>query len=267
VPTMSIHDCEIHYEDSGGTGPPVVLLHGFVFDGRMFDAQVEALRDRYRCITMDFRGQGRSRPTRKGFQVEQQTADVLALLRRLEVPPAHLVGLSMGGYVSMRIAARHPDRVLTLSLLNTGAGPHPARRFPEHLGLAGLIRVFGTAQPRLNTELEKALYSPSFRDDPATEPVRRRWRERWAGADVSSLLRTLLGIMRRPDFRPELPDIAAPTLVLTGSQDVQHPPEHARQIVEGVPDSSYVELPDVGHSASFEAPEAVTAALEQHLGR
>jgi 3-oxoadipate enol-lactonase len=267
VPTLTVHDCELYYTDSGGSGPPVVLLHGFAFDGRMFDAQVEALRDRYRCITMDFRGQGRSAPARRGFQVEQQASDVLALLRNLAVPPAHLVGLSMGGYVSMRIAARHPDRVLTLSLLNTGAGPHPGRRLPEHLGLAGLMRVFGTAQPWLNDAFERALYGPPFRTDPASEPLRRQWRERWAEADVSSLLHTLTGIMRRPDFHPELADIVAPTLVLTGAFDAQHPPAHSRQIVERVSGSTYVEIPDAGHSASFEAPDAVTDAIEQHLAR
>jgi 3-oxoadipate enol-lactonase len=265
MPTITVHGCPLFYDDSGGHGPPVLLLHGLLFDGRMFDEQVAALRERYRCIRMDFRGQGRSGPAARGFQVEQQTADVLALLRALDVSAAHLVGLSMGGYVSMRIAARHPDTVLTLTLLNTGAGAHPPGKYPEHLALASLARVLGPGQPRVAAALEHSMYGQAFRTDPATDVIRRQWRARWASAHVPSVLHTLAGITKRPDIHPELPDITAPALVMTGRQDAHHPPRDAHQIVEGIPGSSYLELDGVGHSATIEAPGEVTAAIGQLL--
>jgi 3-oxoadipate enol-lactonase len=265
MPTVSIHGCELHVEDSGGAGEPILFLHGLLFDGRMYDEQVHALRGHYRCIAMDFRGQGRSAPATRGFQVEQQTADALALLRHLDVPAAHLVGLSMGGYVSMRMAARQPSLALSLTLLNTGAGPHPPRKYPEHLALAAAARALGPSNDQVVAALEKAMFGTAFRADPSSEPVRMQWRARWAGAHVPSVLRTLAGITQRPDIRPELGDITAPTLVIAGTQDTHHPPADARQIVEGIPGSAYVELLGVGHSATIESPAAVTAALEQHL--
>jgi 3-oxoadipate enol-lactonase len=261
MPAMTLHGCRVHVDDSGGSGPAVLFLHGFLFDGRMFDEQVAAMRDRFRCITMDFRGQGRSAPTAAGFQLEQQAADVLALLRSMDVPTVHLVGLSMGGYVGMRIAARQPERVLSLSLLNTGAGPHPVRKYPEHLGLAAMVRTLGLGRTRVADALEGAMFGPSFVADPTTRALRADWRARWAESDVPSLLRTLTGLMRRPDFRPELADITAPTLVVAGGVDPQHPPEDSREVVEGIRDSSYVELAGIGHSASIEAPAEVSDAV------
>jgi 3-oxoadipate enol-lactonase len=265
MPTMPVHGCQLFYEDSGGHGAPVLLLHGLLFDGRMFDEQAAALRGQYRCIRMDFRGQGRSGPAARGFQVEQQTADVLALLRALDVSAAHLVGLSMGGYVSMRIAARHPDTVLSLTLVNTGAGAHPVGKYPEHLALATLARILGPGHPRVAAALENSMYGEPFRTNPSTEDIRRHWRARWADAHVPSVLHSLSGITKRPDIHTELPDITAPTLVITGSQDRHHPPSDARRIVEGIPNSSYVELNGVGHSAAIEAPAEVTAAIRPLL--
>ena len=78
MPVIRVHGADLHYEDTGGTGEPVLFLHGFLFDGRQYEAQVAALRDQYRCLTLDFRGQGRSAASRGGYQTEQLTADVLA---------------------------------------------------------------------------------------------------------------------------------------------------------------------------------------------
>lgn len=105
---VRVHGVDLHVEDSGGSGETVLFLHGFLFDGRQYQAQIGALRETFRCVTVDFRGQGRSGPARGGYQVEQHAADVLAVIRRLGLAPVHLVGLSMGGFVAMRLAAREP---------------------------------------------------------------------------------------------------------------------------------------------------------------
>lgn len=263
---VDVHGCRLFVDDSGGSGTPVVMLHGFLFDGRMFDAQVAALASDHRCIRVDFRGQGRSAPTTSGLQVEQQAADIRAVLRILEVPRAHLVGLSMGGYVAMRLAAREPALAASVTLLNTGAGPHPRRKVPEHLALAALARLVGTSAGPVVDGLEASMFGPAFRADPASEPVRATWRQRWASADVPSLVATLLAIMRRPDVLAELSDITAPTLVVAGRDDHQHPPADTEAVHAEVAGSRSVVLDEVGHSATVEAPEAVSALLRDHIG-
>src|SRR6185369_4898317 len=95
------------------------------WSGRMFDAQVAALESRFRCISFDHRGQGQSEVTETGYTMDELTADALALIQALGAAPCHFVGLSMGGFVGMRLAARYPALIRSLSLLETSAGPEP----------------------------------------------------------------------------------------------------------------------------------------------
>jgi 3-oxoadipate enol-lactonase len=265
MPVMHANGSDLYYEDTGGPGEPILFLHGFLFDGRQFQAQVASLRDRYRCVTLDFRGQGRSSPVRGGYQIEQHMADVLAVIRRLDIAPVHLVGLSMGGFVALRIAAREPGLLRSVTLLNTSAAAHARSKFPKQLTLAAVARAAGVSLPPVVSGIEAELYGEAFRKDPARAAVREVWRQRWAQADRSSLVRTLLGFMIRPDIRNELGDVTVPTLVIAGGADASLPPPLSREIHSLIPGSRLVELPGVGHSAPLEDPDGVTWALEQFL--
>jgi pimeloyl-ACP methyl ester carboxylesterase len=262
---MLVHGADLFVADFGGAGEPLVFLHGFLFDGRQYAAQVEALREDHRCITIDFRGQGRSGPTRGGFQIEQQAADVLEVLRQLELDGVHLVGLSMGGFVAMRLAARTPERIRSLTLVNTSAAPHARSKFPKQLALAGVARVTGVSPAPILAGIESEMYGEAFRHDPATAAVRDEWRARWARADRVALVGTLLGFMIRPDMRPELPGITAQTLIIAGAADASLPPRYSHEMHELIPGARLVEIPGAGHSSPVEAPEQVTQALREFL--
>jgi pimeloyl-ACP methyl ester carboxylesterase len=264
MPVMRVHGTELYYEDTGGTGEPILFLHGFLFDGRQFEAQVAALRDRYRCLTLDFRGQGRSAAS-GGYQIEQHTADVLALIRELGIAPVHLVGLSMGGFVGLRIAAREPGLVRSLMLLNSSAAAHARSKIAKHLMLSAVGRVVGVSPPRLIARIETEMYGEAFRTDPARAAERDTWRKRWAESDRAALTKTLQGIMFRPDIRNELSDITAPTLIIAGGADASLPPQQSREMHHLIPGSQLVELPGIGHSSPVEDPGHVTQAMEQFL--
>lgn len=265
MPMMQVHGTDLHFEDTGGPGEPVLFLHGFLFDGRQYAAQVAALRDAYRCITLDFRGQGRSAPARRGYRIEQQTADVLAVIRRLDLARVHLVGLSMGGFVAMRVAAREAGLLRSLALINTSAAAHARGKFPKQLVLAGVARVAGVSLPLVRSGIEGEMYGEAFRNDPARAAEREVWRQRWERADRSALVKTLLGFMVRADVRGELGRITAPTLVIGGGADSSLPPRFSREIHSLIAGSRLVELPGVGHSSPVEDPVGVTRALEQFL--
>lgn len=265
VAVVRVHGADLHVEDSGGSGETVLFLHGFLFDGRQYQAQVGALRETFRCVTVDFGGQGRSGPARGGYQVEQHAADVLAVIRRLGLAPVHLVGLSMGGFVAMRLAAREPGLLRSLTLLNTSAAPHARSKVPKLLALAAVFRVAGPSLPVVLSGIEEQMYGEAFRTDPARAGEREVWRQRWSAADRSSLVRTLLGFMIRPDVRAELPDITTPTLVISGAVDASLPPALSQEMRRLIPGSRYLELPGIGHSSPIEAPHEVTTALGDFL--
>ncbi len=105
---MHINGVDIHYEVSGTGSETIVFAHGLLCNTRLFDGQVAALKGRYRCLTFDFRGQGQSEVTKTGYDMDTLAEDAAELIRTLGAAPCHFAGLSMGGLVAMRLAARQP---------------------------------------------------------------------------------------------------------------------------------------------------------------
>src|SRR5258708_16170156 len=132
MPIIRVNGTALYYEEHG-TGPEtIVFAHGLLWSCRMFDDQVAALKDRYRCIAFDFRGQGQSEVTRDGYDMETLYEDAAALIEALDCAPCHFVGLSMGGFIPMRLAARRPDLVKPLALLENCPDPQPPPTIPKY---------------------------------------------------------------------------------------------------------------------------------------
>src|SRR5262245_56484104 len=121
MPFAAVNGQRIAYDDSGGRGPAVVLSHGFLMDRSMFVHQAEALSRDYRIVTWDARGFGDTVWDERPFTYWDLADDCIALLDHLELERPVIGGMSQGGYLSLRAALRHPDRVRALVLLSTGA--------------------------------------------------------------------------------------------------------------------------------------------------
>src|SRR5258706_6165379 len=144
MPTLEVNGTTLYYEDTGpgSTGETIAFSHGLLWDTSLFAAQIAALSERYRCIAWDHRGKGKSGADhRKCIGIELVTQDAIALLDKLGVAPVHLVGLSMGGFVAMRIAARRPDLVDKLVLLETSADPEPLENVKRYRLLTAVLRT------------------------------------------------------------------------------------------------------------------------------
>src|SRR5260370_22859450 len=126
MPRLQVEGAELHYQDTG-RGPALVFSHGLLWSSSMFRFQIAALRDRYRCVAFDFRGQGQSEVTRKGYDMDTLARDAAQLIEKLGAAPAHFVGLSMGGFIGMRLAARRGELLRSPGLFVT-AGEHEPRR-------------------------------------------------------------------------------------------------------------------------------------------
>ena len=126
----------VHFEDTGGDGPVLAFSHGLLMDGAMWDPQVAALRDRYRCITWDERRHGLTESDGTSFTYWDSAADLLALLGHLGVTRATLIGMSQGGYLTQRAAVEAPELVESLVFVASQAGR-------EDPGKAGLLELSG----------------------------------------------------------------------------------------------------------------------------
>jgi 3-oxoadipate enol-lactonase len=266
MPTMQVNGAELYYEDtgdSGGSHPPILFAHGLLWSGRMFDAQVAALRDRYRCVTFDFRGQGRSSVTRDGYDMDTLSQDAAALIEALGIGPCHFVGLSMGGFIGMRLGARRPELLRSLILLETAADAEPpanVRRYRQFLVVERLLGpgpIAGRVMP--------IMFGRSFMSDPARAAERAAWQRRLAANDRVGVRRATLGVIDRRAIADELGSITLPTLVIEGEEDTAVAPERAKRTAERIRGARLVMIPRAGHTSSVEEPAAVTAAIEDFL--
>jgi 3-oxoadipate enol-lactonase len=125
MPRIAVDGAEIHCEDTGGPGAPVVFAHGLLWSSDLFRFQIESFRGTHRCIAFDFRGQGRSEVAPGGYDMDTLARDAAQIIEKLGAAPCHFVGLSMGGFIGMRLAARRPELLRSLSLLETAADEDP----------------------------------------------------------------------------------------------------------------------------------------------
>jgi 3-oxoadipate enol-lactonase len=232
----------------------------------MFDAQVAELADRFRCVTFDFRGQGRSEVTADGYDMDTLSDDAAALIEALGCAPCHFVGLSMGGFIGMRLAARRPELVRSLVLMETSADPEPAENVPRYRLLGGIVGVLGKLGMRLvMPKVMRIMFSRTFLQDPAREADRRLWRQRGMENHPRGITRALGGVIERKPIYAELGKIAVPTLVVVGDEDVATVPAKAERIAAAIAGARLVVIPGAGHTSSVEQPDLVNAALEGFL--
>jgi 3-oxoadipate enol-lactonase len=142
MPFAQVNGQELYFEDTGGKGPAVVFSHGLLMDQSMFAPQVAALASRYRCISWDERGHRRTATdTLAPFTYYDSANDLVGLLDHLGVKRAVLAGMSQGGYLSLRCALKHPERVRALVLIDTQAGPEDPAKLPGYKQMLDIPRT------------------------------------------------------------------------------------------------------------------------------
>lgn len=266
MPRLLVNGASLWYEERGAAPETIVFAHGLLWSGRMFDAQVASLSGRYRCVTFDFRGQGRSEVTADGYDMDTLADDAAALIEALGCAPCHFVGLSMGGFIGMRLAARRPELIHSLVLMETSADPEPAENAPRYRMLGGIVRALGRLGMRLvMPKVMRIMFGRTFLSDPAREAERRLWRQRGMENDRLGVTRALQGVIDRKPIHDELGRISVPTLVMVGDEDVATVPAKAERMRDAIPGARLVVIPGAGHTASVEQPGFVNAALAEFL--
>lgn len=263
MPTASVNGVSLYYEEQGKGEQTICFSHGLLWSARMYEAQIRELARDYRCIAWDHRGQGRSEsPKERAHQIESCYHDALALLDHLEAGPCHFVGLSMGGFVGMRLAARHPDRVRSLSLLATAADREPADKLPKYRLLTAVARRVGVGV--VAKQVLPIMFGPSFLDDPARAEERARWLDQLR-SNERNIHRAVTGVIEREACDDELANIRCPTLVLHGDEDQAISRSRALATYESVANGRFSAVEAAGHTMTVENAPAVTAALRAFI--
>ncbi len=257
---MTTHALAAH--DDRGDGPPVVLIHSFPLDRRMWEPQIGSLSAAgFRVLSMDLPGFGATPlPSHTDPSLDVYCDAVQGVLDHLGVKRCTLVGLSLGGYVALRLASRGLDPIDALVLADTRAGgDSPAVRAGRLVNLS-LVRGRGTV-----ALIEKMV--PHLLAASTGEGARSRVRSIGGAQSPEGVSFALLAMRDREDATPTLAGLGVPALLIVGEHDAITPPAEMRAFADALPDARLVELPGCGHLSSMEAPDGFNDALIEFLSR
>lgn len=249
MPHIDRDGVKVHYEVAG-SGPTILLTHGYSSACQVWQGQVDALASQYQVITWDMRGHGAtdSPDDAAAYSEEATVADMAALLDACGADQAILGGHSLGGYMSLAFRLTHPERVRALMLFDTGPGYRSddsreqwnerARRRGDRLDQEGMEYVREGGE------------------------VKREWHIHGA----AGLAHAARGMLAQRDGRVinSLPDIDVPTLVLVGANDEAYL-AGTDYMANKIPGAQKIVIPDAGHSANLDQPEAFNAAVRDFL--
>jgi 3-oxoadipate enol-lactonase len=262
MPKVQLNDCQYHYEfyQNPHAKETILFSHGLLWSGKMFDKQVLHLKNRYNILTYDHRGQGRSEVTENGYDMDVLYEDVVALIETLELGPIHFVGLSMGGFVGMRLAARKPELVRSLSLLETSAQAEPNKL--KYRLLCGIVLLFGVNI--VTNPVMKIMFGDTFLNDPERAEEKAKWVAELQ-KNQKSIVRAVYGVIGRQGLESELNEIKCPVLILVGTEDKATVPAKSEYIHQQIPHSELHYIPRAGHTSSVEEGAAVNERLDAFL--
>ncbi len=254
------NDYKINYHDVGN-GDPVVLIHAFPFNSRMWEPQIKELSEQFRIITMDLPGFGQSTPTPDILTMESCATIIKALLDHLTIESVTIGGLSMGGYVTMAFARRYPNMIKKMILADTRASADTeegqqsreeaaqqvlregTRAFVENL----LLKLLGKTTRSKNPELVSHVQSIMMEATPRA---------------IAAALR---GMARRPESFDVLETLSIPALVIVGEEDTITPKSDAESMTRHLKDSMLITIGKAGHLSNLEAPSRFNIALKSFL--
>ncbi len=250
---------DVHHEVSGSADGPVVLFaNSLGSDLGMWDPQLAPLVEAgFRVIRYDHRGHGRSPVPSGPYTLDDLGGDAIALLDRLGVERASVVGLSMGGMVAMWLGQHAPDRVERLVLCCTSAALGPATMWDDRIEAV----LGGGTQAVVDGVIERWL-TPATRD--GLPELTHRLRAMIVATPAAGYVACCAAI-RDMDLLAGLGSIAAPTLVIAGDADPSTPPEHGRRIAEAIPGARLEVVPDVAHLGNLERPYRFAELILAHL--
>ncbi len=258
--TDGIANGQIHY-DATGAGVPVVFLHAFPLNRRMWDEQVGALPPGHSAVRFDARGFGQTAPGDGLLTMERIADDAALVLDALGAGPAVVCGLSMGGYAALAMMRRHPRKVRALVLADTRCGPDtPAARQTRAEQAERVLKEGAVFMA--DTFLQKLVGETTHRERPL---VVARLREMIVAAPPRGIANALAGLAARADSCATLREIRVPTLVLCGAEDTLTPVAEAQRLQAGIAGSILEVIPAAGHLSNVESPGAFNAALGRFL--
>lgn len=252
--------CPIHFWDGGASnGPAILFSHGGQVDHTMFESQVTLLASTHRVITWDARGHGLSQPLKGQLTYRQMAEDMVAILDQLSIRQTALAGHSMGGCAAQELAYHYPERVMALALIGAPritVSAHPATQFTSRL-LLTVSRLF--PENRLKAFMDGA--ANTYSRNPAVQAYIRASTAKLAKETFVAINRLVLeGFYNKPDYQ-----FGKPMLLAYGEHDIPQIASLGPQWAAAEPNCRHVIIPEAGHNANQDNPDAFNSLLADFL--
>ena len=252
----TVNDVRLHHLDHGGSGVPIVLIHGVLGHAHIWDATVDTLHDAGHVYALDLRGYGDSQwdPT-STYSTESHAADIAAWMDKQGLERAHIVGFSWGGLIGLRLATLHPELVDRLALLDISPSSPLAETDLPPVPLSFDTHAAAMASERFvnrfaSPEVIDDMAAFSTRPGPEGKLVKKHdpiFAERW--------------VFRSDDRWTELAQVTIPVLVVRAAENGRLSPEDAQRMLATASAASLVEIADSGHLIPLDNPDALAVAL------
>jgi pimeloyl-ACP methyl ester carboxylesterase len=242
-----------------GHGPDVLLIAGLGDPAEAWQPQLDGLSDRYLLTAFDNRGVGRTPLAEGSLSATMMADDAAALLRALEVSSAHVAGFSMGSAIAQELALRHPERVRSLVLMSTYARPDAL--FRSQLNFWRWLPEVAPSERAFFEAFFTWVYTSRAHADGTVGQIVE---EALAFPHQQSVeaFQAQVDVCLTHDTAERLPEIAAPTLVLSGELDIILPPRFGRSVAAGIPNARFEVMPGEAHQPFQEVPEEFNARVE-----
>ena len=253
MPKITLNAIELFYEIHG-TGEPLLLIHGLGSSSRDWEYQLPAFSEHYQVITCDVRGHGQSAKPPGPYSVPMFADDIIQLMQALDIAPAHVLGISMGGMIAYQMAVDHPEMVKSLIAVN--CNPElPVRNFKDRLAIWQreiIVQLIGMR--KMGQVLSERLFIK-----PDQEKLRQIFVQRWAENDPKAYLAAMRAIVGW-SVVAELPKLTMPVLVIAADQDYSFVDDKTAYIPL-MPNAQMLVIEDSRHATPVERPEAFNQAV------
>ena len=261
MPKVRANGVELNYIREG-QGEPVVLAHGYLFGADYWRPQIDALKADYDVIAADFRGQMGSETTedQADYDLWNQAEDMYDFLQQLGVGPVHWVGLSMGGFIGMRLYLKHPEVIRSFVLMDTQARPEKPENIERYDAMLSIVEA-GQLEAVLPA-LPVTFFCDDFIRDHGDQV--EAWQQRLLTVNPMGVVRALRAIDARDDISDRLGEIKVPTLVIHGTEDIAIDMDRAEALAAGIPGARLETVP-AGHQSNVDQPELTARLIKDWL--
>lgn len=263
MPIIELKNASCNYILEGEGQEAVVFAHGLLWSHWMFHNQVAFLKSSYRVLAFDFRGQGGTTAKDGKYDMDSLFEDTVELIETLVGKPVIFIGLSMGGYVGIALAAKRPDLVKKLILMESTTDAETKDSLFKYKMLNNLVKTVGYWP--VEKSIMSLMFGKKFLNDQDRSDQYDSFLKKLKENNRSLIVKATEGVIERISTEFHLPNIKCKTLVVVGREDIPCPVEKSQYLAEHIPNATLVIIEGAGHTGPLEEPAKYNQAIKDFI--